>query len=299
MPGNLIGATPNGVMPASLCTAFTEFREYVQLQNQYHDGTIQRSQLAQTSRRTFRLSKRLSSSLLSALYSFWGSQNGGLTPFVFYNPFDVASGQQIGSNYDPTGSSTQGRVTVVFRGNWAQATDIARTNVQQIELVELDALYSTVTTVLSTVTGKVYHYSGTTSDPAGWASSGFNDSAWSTPVVQTNYTPAGVPSGATLITDLNSARTGQPATDLFRIPFSLPTGTIIGAQISWGADDQLQQVWINGVQLTLTSAQSGSSVNLGALSISSLGTTNVLGLKLVDTTPFYTSIGFQLVVTTQ
>jgi len=60
-----------------------------------------------------------------------------LTPFVFYNPFDVASGQQIGSNYDPTGSNTQGRVTVAFRGNWAQATDIARTNVQGLELVEV------------------------------------------------------------------------------------------------------------------------------------------------------------------
>ena len=92
MPGNLIGSTPNGVMPASLCTAFTELREYAQLQNQFHDGTIQRSQLAQTSRRTFRLSKRLSASLLSALYSFWISQNAGLTPFAFYNPFDVASG---------------------------------------------------------------------------------------------------------------------------------------------------------------------------------------------------------------
>ena len=50
MPGNLIGSTPNGVMPASLCTAFSELREYAQLQNQFHDGTIQRSQLAQTSR---------------------------------------------------------------------------------------------------------------------------------------------------------------------------------------------------------------------------------------------------------
>jgi hypothetical protein len=27
-------------------------------------------------------------------------------------------------------------VTVVFRGNWAQATDVARTNVQGLELVE-------------------------------------------------------------------------------------------------------------------------------------------------------------------
>jgi hypothetical protein len=124
-------------MPASLSTAFTELREFVQIQNQCHDGTVQRSQLAQTSRRTFRLSKRLSVSLLSTLYSFWGSQNGGVTAFAFYNPFDVAGGQQIGSNYDPTGNNTQGRVTVVFRGNWAQATDIARTNVQGLELVEV------------------------------------------------------------------------------------------------------------------------------------------------------------------
>jgi hypothetical protein len=124
-------------MPASLSTAFTESREYAQLQNQYRDGTIQRSQLAQTSRRTFRLSKRLSASVLSALYSFWVSQKGGLTPFAFYNPFEVTSGQQIGSNYDPTGNSTQGRLTVVFRGNWAQATDLARSNVQALELVEV------------------------------------------------------------------------------------------------------------------------------------------------------------------
>ena len=118
-------------------TAFTELREFPQLQNQFHDGTIQRSQLAQTSRRTFSLSKRLTASLLAALYSFWVSQNAGLTPFAFYDPFDVASGQQIGSNYDPIGNNTQGRVTVVFRGNWAQTTDVARTNVPELVLVEV------------------------------------------------------------------------------------------------------------------------------------------------------------------
>jgi hypothetical protein len=137
MPGNLQPAAPNGVMPASLCTAFTEVREYAQLQNQYHDGTIHRSQLAQTSRRTYRLSKRLGAAALAALWNFWVSQNGGLTPFAFYDPFDVAEGEQIGSNYDPTGNSTQGRVTVAFRGSWAQATDLARSNVQGLELVEV------------------------------------------------------------------------------------------------------------------------------------------------------------------
>jgi hypothetical protein len=137
MPGNLQSASPSGVMPASLSTAFTESREYAQLQNQYRDGTIQRSQLAQTSRRTFMLSKRLSATDLSTLCGFWAARKGGLMPFAFYNPFDVASGQQIGSNYDPTGNSTQGRVTVVFRGPWAQATDLARSNVRGLELVEV------------------------------------------------------------------------------------------------------------------------------------------------------------------
>src|SRR5208283_3609906 len=60
MPGNLLAAVPNGVMPFTLCVSFTEEREYAQLQNQYMDGTIQRSQLAQTSRRTFKIAKRLS-----------------------------------------------------------------------------------------------------------------------------------------------------------------------------------------------------------------------------------------------
>jgi hypothetical protein len=124
-------------MPFSLCTAFTETREYAQLQNQYRDGTIQRSRLAQTSRRTFRPNIRMSATHLAALYSFLESQNFGLTPFLFYNPFDVAPGQQIGSNYDTTGNNTQGRVTVVIRGNWSQVTDVCRSNVQGLQLVEV------------------------------------------------------------------------------------------------------------------------------------------------------------------
>jgi hypothetical protein len=60
-----------------------------------------------------------------------------LIPFAFYNPFEVAAGHDIGSNYDPTGNGTQGRLTVVFRGPWTQATDLCRTNVQGLELVEV------------------------------------------------------------------------------------------------------------------------------------------------------------------
>lgn len=137
MPGNLTQPEPNGVMPESLCTAFKEQREYAQLQNAYHDGTIQRSQLAQTSRKTFTLAKRLDSADLATLYAFWTTQMGSLTAFIFYNPFDVAAGAQTGSNYDPAGNNLQGRYTVVFRGNWSQATDLARSNVQALQLVEV------------------------------------------------------------------------------------------------------------------------------------------------------------------
>ena len=73
MPANLQAAVPVGVMPFSLCTAFVAAREYAVLQNQYHDGTIQRSQLAQTSRRNYRLAWRLSASALAAMYDFWVS----------------------------------------------------------------------------------------------------------------------------------------------------------------------------------------------------------------------------------
>ena len=137
MPGNILAAVPNGVMPFALCTAFTESREYAQLQNQYRDGTIQRAQLAQTSRRTFRPNMRLNATKLATLYTFLTSQNFGMTPFLFYNPFDVLAGQQIGSNYDATGNNTQGRVTVVARGNWSQLSDLCRTNVQGLQLIEV------------------------------------------------------------------------------------------------------------------------------------------------------------------
>ena len=129
MPGSLQNAVPSGVMPQSLCTAFSESREYVQLQAQYHDGTTERSQLAVSSRRTFTLSKRLTATAATALKIFWDGQQGGLAPFLFYN---LAEGP-----YDPAGNSTLGRYTVVFRGNWSQTTGLLRTDIQNLELIEV------------------------------------------------------------------------------------------------------------------------------------------------------------------
>jgi hypothetical protein len=129
MSGNIQNATATGVMPYALCVSFSESRECAQLQAQYHDGTTERSQLAQTSRKTFRLGQRLSAARAAALKSFWDGQQGGVVPFLFYN---LAEGA-----YDATGNSTQGRYTVVFRGNWAQSTGLLRTDVPQIELIEV------------------------------------------------------------------------------------------------------------------------------------------------------------------
>jgi len=129
VPGNVQTAAPSGVMPYALCAAFSESREYVQLQAQYHDGTIQRSQLASTSRHTFKVSQRLDATKAAALKTFWDGQQGGVVPFVFYH--------LIEGTYDPTGASVTGRYTVVFRNNWQQATGLARTDVQNLELIEV------------------------------------------------------------------------------------------------------------------------------------------------------------------
>ena len=129
MPGNLQNATPSGVMPYALCTAFSESREYAQLQAQYHDGTVERSQLAQTSRRTFTLSQRLTATKAAALKAFWDGQQGGVVPFFFYNLIEGA--------YDPTGNSTQGRYTVVFRNNWSQTTGLAAPTYSNLQLIEV------------------------------------------------------------------------------------------------------------------------------------------------------------------
>jgi hypothetical protein len=140
MPGLLAGPRPASVMPQTLCTAFSEARSYEQLRNEYHDGTPEAFQLAQTSRKTFKQSKRLNASALATLHSFYVSV-GRLQAFWFYNPYE---GSPVGSNYDATGASSTGRYAVAFRNDWTQTTGLARTDVSGLELIDLgspDARY--------------------------------------------------------------------------------------------------------------------------------------------------------------
>ena len=132
MPGNVAAATVAGIMPQTLCTAFTEIREFVELQSEYHDGTVQKSQLATASRKSFRLAKRISASDLGILKTFWDSHYA--SAFYFYNP---AEGTPVGSNYDPAGNNTLGRYPCVFRGAWNQSTDVGRSILPGVEIVEI------------------------------------------------------------------------------------------------------------------------------------------------------------------
>jgi hypothetical protein len=132
--GSVLNATPVGVLPQTLSTAFEEASAFLQLENVYHDGSHQCAKLVETPRHTFKLSKRLNSGDLAALLAFYNAHQGGLTPFYFYSPWE---GSPVGSNWSAGGSSVTGRYTVVFRGDWSQVTDVGRTNVPQLELVEV------------------------------------------------------------------------------------------------------------------------------------------------------------------
>jgi len=142
MPGNLAAAVATNVMPYNLCLAFSESRSFPMLSNTYHDGSAELGLITDgvnlpASIRTWKLTQRLTGSTAIAMRNFFEGQLGGLTPFYFYNPFEVASGHAIGSNYDATGLSTQGRHVCVFRGNWAESIGLPRTEIG-LEIAEIN-----------------------------------------------------------------------------------------------------------------------------------------------------------------
>jgi hypothetical protein len=143
MPSNLIPAAiaPGTVLPQALCQSFVNSRIYPLLTVAYNDGTYERSLVqdgvnAPRALRTWVLAERLDTAQLTALWDFWTQQQGGLNPFYFYDPFGVLPGHAPGSNYDPSGDNTQGRVVVFFRGGWSQQSALGRHTVPSLVLVE-------------------------------------------------------------------------------------------------------------------------------------------------------------------
>lgn len=145
MPGQLAQAsvTLGNVLPQSLYTSFVETQSFPMLTQTYHDVTTERSIITDTVNparplRTWKLARRLTATQLATLLNFWENFTlGGLNPFSFYDPNQPAPGQPIGSNFDGTGISTQGRVTVYFRGDWSHSLGIGRGSVPDLTLVEV------------------------------------------------------------------------------------------------------------------------------------------------------------------
>ncbi len=124
MPGSVANATPVYVMPHSLFTAFVQNRVFPCLVNEYKNGESQRSVQAETSRKSWRVAKRLTPSKLATLLTFYEARKGQHQTFYIYDPFETSPM----FSYDDTGVETTGRYTVRFDGPWEQLAQVPRTN---------------------------------------------------------------------------------------------------------------------------------------------------------------------------
>jgi hypothetical protein len=132
MPGSVANAAPTAVLPSSLCRSFVHSREYPVQVNEYRNGESQRGRLADTSRKSWRIGKRLTPTELVTLRDFYDVRRGPQEPFYFYDPWETAPK----FSYDPTGTATDGRYTVRFEGAWQQSSELSRIEVE-IALVEV------------------------------------------------------------------------------------------------------------------------------------------------------------------
>jgi hypothetical protein len=132
MPGSVQNAAPLTVLPASLSRAFVHEREYPALDNEYRNGESQRSVQAANSRKRWRVAKRLTPALLSALRDFYEARKGPAEPFYFYDPYETSPK----FSHDSAGQTVAGRYTVRFASPWEQSTSLARADLT-LELIEL------------------------------------------------------------------------------------------------------------------------------------------------------------------
>lgn len=132
MPGSVQNAAPLTIMPVSLSRSFAHERAYPVVESEYRNGESQRSVQATTSRKRWRLAKRLAPAQLDALRDFYDARKGPTEPFYFYDPYET--NPKFSS--DSTGQAVAGRYTVRFAGEWNQSVDLGRADVN-VELIEL------------------------------------------------------------------------------------------------------------------------------------------------------------------
>lgn len=132
MPGSVQNAAPTTVLPHSLSRAFAHEREYPVIDNEYRNGESQRSVQASTSRKRWRLAKRLTPAQLAALRDFYDECKGPTEPFYFYDPYET----NPKFSYDPTGQAVAGRYVVRFNSEWSQSAALGRGDAS-IDLIEI------------------------------------------------------------------------------------------------------------------------------------------------------------------
>jgi hypothetical protein len=132
VPGSIQNSSPSAVLPLSLCRAFAQERSYPVTENEYRNGESQRSVQATTSRKRWRMAKRLSPTALAALRDFYDARRGATEPFYFYDPYETSPK----FSHDPTGQATAGRYTVRFDSEWSQSVGLGRADVS-LEMIEL------------------------------------------------------------------------------------------------------------------------------------------------------------------
>jgi hypothetical protein len=122
------------VFPFALCRAFTESSAFAARVNEYHDGTTQRAAVVTTSRKSWKLTERLTPAQMATLRTFLLTYP--TTAFYFYDLKQPTTGQLEGANYDPTGAALPGRYSVRLNGDLIETIYIARTEIG-VELVEI------------------------------------------------------------------------------------------------------------------------------------------------------------------
>jgi hypothetical protein len=128
MPGQIKAPVPTGQFPVTLSRKFTQVQTVQIRISEYHDGNSDRVPLVTSSRRTWKLAKRLAVAEMVELHDFWIANRH--RAFHFYCPFET----QPPFSLTPTGTS--GLYIVRFNSDWTEQIDIRRSDTA-LELIEL------------------------------------------------------------------------------------------------------------------------------------------------------------------
>jgi len=133
MPGSVAAASASAVLPLFISVSFEHARQWGVEDNTYVCGDSQRRTLTTTSRKTWRLTKRLTPDQWDDLLAFWIARNGTLDPFFLYGGTETHPRW----DWDRTGVSDTGPQTRrLGKSRMGGAPGIPRPEAE-IELIEI------------------------------------------------------------------------------------------------------------------------------------------------------------------